>query len=114
MLEDNIMTSGDLKKRYDTSDGKAREITLAEGLRTCIIPNDELIKNLGLFLTPASLGRILFINHLYEKILNKQGVIAEFGCRYGQNLSLFMALRGIYEPYNRLRKIIGFESLGRY
>ena len=64
MLEDIIMTSSDLKKRYDTSEGKAREITLAEGLRKCIIPNDELIKNLGLFLTPAALGRILFINHL--------------------------------------------------
>ncbi len=114
MLEDIIMTSGDLKKRYDTSEDRVREINLAEGLRTSIIPNDELIKNLGLFLSPAALGRILFINHLYEKILNKQGIIDEFGCRYGQNLSLFMALRGVYEPYNRLRKIIGFDTFSGF
>ena len=36
--------------------------------------------------------------------------MAEFGSRYGQNLNLFSSLRGIYEPYNRLRKIVGFDT----
>jgi hypothetical protein len=104
------MTSGNLKKRYDTKQGQELEQELATNLRNCVIPDDELLKNLGLFLTPGALGRIMFIQFLYEKILNRQGVIAEFGCRYGQNLNLFMALRGIHEPYNRLRKIIGFDT----
>ena len=34
----------------------------------------------------------------------------EFGVRWGQNLSIFSALRGIYEPFNRHRKIIGFDT----
>ena len=108
------MTSGDLKKRYDTKEGQELERELANDLRNCIIPDDELLKNLGLFLTPGALGRIMFIQFLYDKILNKQGVIAEFGCRYGQNLNLFMALRGIHEPYNRLRKIIGFDTFSGF
>ena len=33
----------------------------------------------------------------------------EFGTRWGQNLSILSALRGIYEPFNRHRKIIGFD-----
>jgi hypothetical protein len=108
------MTSGDLKKRYDTKEGQELESELASDLRNCVIPDDELLKNLGLFLSPGALGRIMFIQFLYEKILTRQGIIAEFGCRYGQNLNLFMALRGIHEPYNRLRKIVGFDTFAGF
>ena len=34
----------------------------------------------------------------------------EFGVRWGQTLSLLSALRGIYEPFNRHRKIVGFDT----
>ena len=34
----------------------------------------------------------------------------EFGVRYGQVLSTLLNLRGIYEPYNYLREIIGFDT----
>lgn len=74
------------------------------------IPDEEFFLNLGLFLTPQTLSRILFMDFLYRQILEVQGVVMEFGCRWGQNLSLFMALRGIYEPFNRLRKIVGFDT----
>ena len=97
-------------KRYDTPNLKKNEEILSSILRNIPIPDEELLKNLGLFLNPGALGRILFINFLYEKIVNQQGVVAEFGSRYGQNLNLFSSLRGIYEPYNRLRKIIGFDT----
>ena len=55
--------------------------------------------NLGLFLTPQALSRILFMDFLYRQILDIQGVVIELGCRWGQNLSLFSSLRGIYEPF---------------
>jgi hypothetical protein len=38
------------------------------------------------------------------------GVIMDFGTRWGQNMSVFSALRGIYEPFNRHRKILGFDT----
>ena len=34
----------------------------------------------------------------------------EFGVRWGPILNLFQSLRGIYEPFNRHRKIIGFDT----
>jgi hypothetical protein len=34
----------------------------------------------------------------------------EFGVRWGQTLSIMSALRGIFEPFNRHRKIIGFDT----
>jgi hypothetical protein len=47
---------------------------------------------------------------MYQKILDVNGVVMEFGVRWGQNLSLFQNFRGIYEPFNHTRKIIGFDT----
>jgi hypothetical protein len=74
------------------------------------LPDDELLPNLGLYLTSKSLARILFFYEIYQKILHTHGVIMEFGVRWGQSISLLSALRGIFEPYNRHRKIIGFDT----
>ena len=79
-------------------------------LRNSPIPNKELSSNLGLYLNRPLLSKILFLDNLYQKIVNTHGVIMEFGVRWGQNISLFQSLRGIYEPYNFNRKIIGFDT----
>ncbi len=91
-----------------------RRKELVDLLKTCRIPDDELLMNLGLFLIPQTLSRILFIEYLYRHVLSLQGIVVEFGCRWGQNLSLFSALRGIYEPFNRLRKIVGFDTFSGF
>lgn len=74
------------------------------------LPDDELLANLGLFLTSKNLARILFFHEIYKQILTTHGVIIEFGVRWGQTLSIMSALRGIFEPFNRHRKIIGFDT----
>ena len=50
------------------------------------------------------------MDHLYKQIIDVMGVVMEFGTRWGPNISQFSALRGIYEPFNRHRKIIGFDT----
>lgn len=79
-------------------------------LKEAPMPDDELLPNLGLFLSSKNLSRLLFFYEIYQKILNTHGVIMEFGVRWGQNLSVLSALRGIFEPFNRHRKIIGFDT----
>lgn len=74
------------------------------------IPSQELLGNLGLFISRQSLSRILYMHELYSKIFNVHGVVIEFGVRWGQNMALFENFRGIYEPYNYNRKIIGFDT----
>lgn len=83
-------------------------------LKESPIPEGELLSNLGLYLNRQTLSRILFMHELYKMILNTHGVIMEFGVRWGQNLSLFESLRGIYEPYNYNRKIIGFDTFSGF
>ena len=95
---------------FGPPDESDRRIDFAHLMRSAPIPDRELMLNAGLFLTPQTLSRVLFMDFLYRQILEAQGIIIEFGCRWGQNLSLFTALRGIYEPFNRLRRVVGFDS----
>lgn len=95
---------------YGSESAENSLFELSSLVRKSSIPDDELSRNLGLFLTPSCLGRILFMDFLYKKIINVQGIVMEFGCRYGQNVALFNSLRNIYDPYNRLRKVVGFDS----
>ena len=64
----------------------------------------------NLTISRLNLTRILYYNKIYQHILGKPGVIMEFGVQYGLALSNLIRLRGIYEPYNYHRKIIGFDT----
>jgi hypothetical protein len=88
-------------------DGKKN---LAARLRNSAIPDRELIDNLGLYLTRQSLSRINFMQKLYEMIVPVHGIVVEFGVRWGQNMALFSVLRGIHEPFNYNRRIVGFDT----
>jgi hypothetical protein len=83
-------------------------------LTDTIMPPEHKINNLGLFLKTGSLSHILFCNEAYEMIKEKPGVIMEFGVWYGNNQILFENLRAIHEPFNKLRKIIGFDTFDGY
>ena len=74
------------------------------------LPEDQILSNLGLFLNSKTLSRLLFLDFLYRQAIDIHGVIMDFGARWGQNMSYFAALRAIYEPYNRHKKIIGFDT----
>ena len=91
-----------------------KEIENREGLtvlyRQNPIPENEQVSQAALFLKRQELGKLLFMNHMYQKILDTHGIIIEFGVRWGQNLVTLTNLRGIYEPYNYGRKIIGFDT----
>jgi hypothetical protein len=90
------------------------QAALYEHFRSSPLPADEMLPNLGLFLTSKALSRVLFFSEIYHKILNTHGVVMEFGVRWGQNLALLSALRGIFEPFNRHRKIIGFDTFAGF
>jgi len=97
-----------------TSGEKEARKTLAEMLRAAPIPDEELGLNLGLFTNRQALSRILFMHEIYSRIVNVHGSVMEFGVRWGQNLSLFSAFRGMYEPFNYNRKIIGFDTFSGF
>jgi methyltransferase family protein len=83
-------------------------------LKSAPLPDDELLPNLGLFLSSKAFARLLFFYEIYQKILHSHGVIVECGVRWGQTLSILSALRGSLEPYNRHRHIIGFDTFAGF
>jgi len=97
-------------KEYSSSIEKEARERHINMLLNSPIPKDQLLSNLGLYLNSKNLSRIIFFNEIYKKIVNIPGVIMEFGTRWGQNPALFASLRGIYEPFNRHRKIIIFDT----
>jgi len=93
-----------------SKDEVMRREAFANIFRESPIPPDQILSNLGLYLSSKALSRLLFMNHIYQQIIDVMGVVMEFGTHWGSNLAQFSALRGIYEPFNRHRKIIGFDT----
>jgi hypothetical protein len=74
------------------------------------IPDSEQLQQLGLFTSRQVLARTLFFDQMYREIIEVPGVIMEFGTRWGRDLSAFASMRGMYEPYNYTRRILGFDT----
>ena len=103
-----------LKQDHANDNQLEKRKFLQEALNSKRIPDEHKINNLGLFLKTGSLAHILFCNEAYELIKDIPGVIMEFGVWYGNNQILFENLRAIHEPFNKLRKIIGFDTFDGY
>jgi hypothetical protein len=78
------------------------------------IPDDELLAQLGLYLNRQTLSRILFMHELYVQIVRVPGIVVELGVRWGQNLALFASFRGMEEPFNHARRIVGFDTFSGF
>jgi len=97
------------ERAFNTAETGARE-RMAELIQRSPIPDDEKADNLALFSDHILTGRVLFLNELYQKILNVPGVIVELGTRWGQDLAILSNLRALYEPTHHLRRIVGFDT----
>lgn len=87
---------------------------LQEMFRNTPLPEEHLVGNFGLYMRSSILVKTLVLNELYEKILTVPGIIMEFGTWWGQNLVMFENLRAIYEPFNKTRSVIGFDTFTGY
>jgi hypothetical protein len=101
------------RSRLTVQEEDAKRI-LQQALSSGGVPADELIDQLNLFSTHIALGKTLFVEHLYRQILDVPGVIFEFGVRWGQNMALMTKLRALFEPYNHLRRIVGFDTFSGF
>lgn len=57
-----------------------------------------------------ALARTIYLNDLYQRIINVPGVICEFGVHWGATLATLTNLRALYEPYNSARMVYGFDT----
>ncbi|WP_320065565.1 class I SAM-dependent methyltransferase [Micromonospora sp. RTGN7] len=74
------------------------------------IPPKYLIDNLPVYLRRHQLADLLSMDALYRMLPEVPGIIMEFGVLHGRHLMTLTALRSIYEPFNSLRRIVGFDT----
>jgi len=78
------------------------------------LPPTDLMFNLGLYTRSSLLEKFLVMDELHKRIKHIPGHIIELGVWWGQNIILFENLRAIHEPFNKQRKIIGFDTFSGY
>ena len=98
------------KISFKTDNEESAEKKILKNLFSKEIPDQEILENLGLFLTAKNLSRILCLNDIYKKQVEINGNIFDFGTRWGQNASIFSMLRSIYEPFNRHKRVFAFDT----
>ncbi len=101
-------------KTIASKEEQNNRMQLTELMLNSPVADNEKVANAALFVKRQELSKILFLQHLYQKILDKQGSIVEFGVRWGQNLVTLTNLRGIYEPYSHGRRILGFDTFSGF
>lgn len=78
------------------------------------LSRSDLLFNLGLFTRSSLLAKYITLHEIYQQFVNIPGLIVEFGTWWGQNLVLLENLRAIHEPFNKQRRIIGFDTFEGY
>jgi hypothetical protein len=95
--------------RRATSEAEARA-RLADLASAGIIPPEERLENLHVFLRRQQVARLLMLEDLYRRILPLPGSILQCGVRWGGDLATFLSLRAIHEPFHHSRRVIGFDT----
>jgi hypothetical protein len=87
---------------------------LEEAFRASPLNSADKMFNLGLYVRGSLLVKFLVLSDLYRRFKSIPGALIEFGTWWGQNLVLLENLRAIYEPFNKQRMIIGFDTFEGY
>lgn len=87
---------------------------LREMMASSPLGPDELMFNLGLYVRSSLLVKFLLLSDLYRRFATLPGALVEFGVWRGQNLVLLENLRAVHEPFNKQRRIIGFDTFEGY
>jgi hypothetical protein len=78
------------------------------------LPEEDRLFNIGMYTRSSVLVKFLVMGDIYQRIQKIPGSLVEFGTWWGQNLVLLENLRAIYEPFNKQRTIIGFDTFDGY
>ncbi|ATY30873.1 TylF/MycF/NovP-related O-methyltransferase [Sphingomonas psychrotolerans] len=107
--------SGEFTQRSDSeADNDARLYALARARHREGGFGSHWNHHSTVFMKRQVLSRLLYEDHLYRRIVNVPGVICEFGVHWGATMTTLCNLRGIHEPYNHSRTIVGFDTFSGF
>jgi hypothetical protein len=74
----------------------------------------EKMHAIARFIPRQSLSYLLARNEAYQKIVGLHGSVLDFGIFRGGSFFTWLQLAALYEPYNHIRKIVGFDSFAGF
>jgi hypothetical protein len=66
------------------------------------------------FVPRQALSYFLARNEIYREVVGLHGSILDFGVYRGGSFFTWQQLGALYEPYNHIRKVVGFDSFGGF
>ncbi len=102
--------------RYALRSSKQNEARekLLELYKNTPIPDADIVDNFGLYTRSVMAAKFLYLNEIYQQILDIPGIVIEFGVCYGSTLALLSSLRNVCEPHSFTRKVVGFDTFEGY
>ena len=108
-------TAGEFTQRSDVEwENDARLLELARARYRSDAFGSQWNYHGLVFLKRQVLSRLLYQDQLYRRIVDVPGVICEFGVHWGATIATLCNLRGIHEPFNHSRRIVGFDTFGGF
>jgi len=99
------------KTSYNQKENRKR---LYDLFRDTPLNPEELLINTAMYTRSSALSKILFLDEIYKMIIDIPGNIHVYGTWWGQDVITLQNLRAIHEPYNMMRKVIGFDTFTGY
>lgn len=75
---------------------------------------NEKIHAFPRFASRQALSYFLARNEIYQEVVKVHGSIFDFGVYRGGSFFTWQQLGAIYEPYNHIRKVVGFDSFSGF
>ena len=72
------------------------------------------LRNFAKFVPRQNLSLFLAKNEIFKQLLDVHGHIVECGVFMGGGLLTWAQLSAVYEPYNHVRRIIGFDTFAGF
>jgi len=88
--------------------------SLVRHFKTCPIPENSIIVKSRIVLNSKNLSRILFMSHLYQRIVDIPGIVhGNLASDGDKTCRCLQAMRGLYDPFNGTGTIVGFDTFKR-
>ncbi|MBV1703232.1 MAG: hypothetical protein KGQ28_00300 [Hyphomicrobiales bacterium] len=76
--------------------------------------NLDKLKNFSKFVPRQNLSLLIAKNEIFKNIIDVHGNIIECGVFLGGGLMTWAQLSAIYEPYNHVRRVLGFDTFSGF
>ncbi len=70
----------------------------------------DRLRNFSKYFPRQNLAQFLARNELFKRIVDVHGVVVECGVYLGGGVLTWAQLSAVYEPYNHIRRVVGFDT----